>query len=573
MEGISNHFQAQTVPLLPGTKGSCVQQRKCYMIRLKRGSQVLLAVAGIAALSLTGCTGPAAGQANVGASGGSLTVGTTDKVTSLDPAGSYDYGSIVVENQIYPFVLNPKPGSATPVPDLAESASFTSPTEYTVKLKTGLKWANGDTLDSTDVKFSFDRQLKIADPNGPSSLLGNLASVDAPDAATVVFHLKTGNDQTFPQILASPAGPIVDHKVFPADRILSDDEIVKAKAFAGQYTIASYTKNELISFKAFPGYGGVLGKAATDNVNLKFYADSNNLKLDLQQGNIDVDTARSQSATDITDLKKDGNVKVYTGAGGDSRFLVFNFDTMPFGAKTPQADPKKALAVRQAVANLIDRQAIDDQVFKGTFVPDYSFVPQGIPGAKDTLKTQYGDGTGKPSLEKAKADFAAAGISGPVSLDLQYNTDHYGKSSSDAFSMIKDQLEKSGLFKVNLQSTEWVTYVKDKTKDVYPVYQLGWYPDYSEADNYLTPFFLPTGFLHSHYQDAKVTDLITAQVTNPDKASRDAQISEIQDGITADLPTLPLFQGSQIVVAGTAVKGVQSTLDASFKFRLGVLSK
>ena len=56
--------------------------------------------------------------------------------------------------------------------------------------------------------------------------------------------------------------------------------------------------------------------------------------------------------------------------------------------------------------------------------------------------------------------------------------------------MIKDQLEASGLFTVDLQSTEWVQYSKDRVADVYPAYQLGWFPDYSDADNYLTPFFL-----------------------------------------------------------------------------------
>jgi peptide/nickel transport system substrate-binding protein len=537
-----------------------------------RGSQALLAVAGIAALSLTGCTGPAAGQANVGASGGSLTVGTTDKVTSLDPAGSYDYGSIMVENQIYPFVLNPKPGSATPVPDLAESASFTSPTEYTVKLKTGLKWANGDSLDSTDVKFSFDRQLKIADPNGPSSLLGNLASVDAPDASTVVFHLKTGNDQTFPQILASPAGPIVDHKVFPADRILSDDEIVKAKAFAGQYTIESYKKNELISFKAYPGYQGLLGKPATDNVTVKYYADSNNLKLDVQQGNIDV-ASRSLTATDIDSLKKDSKVNVDVGPGGELRYIVFNFNTMPFGATTKDADPAKALAVRQAMADSVDRSAIADQVYKGTYLPAYSYVPQGFAGATEPLKTMYGDGTGKPSLDKAKKALSDAGVSTPVTLNLQYNTDHYGKSSADEYAMVKDQLEKTGLFKVNLQSTEFVTYTKDRVADAYPLYQLGWFPDYSDADDYLTPFFTANNFLKNHYDNKTVQDMIAQQLTTTDKSARDKLIGDIQTAVAKDLPTLPLLQGAQVAVSGKDVKGVQSTLDASFKFRLGVLSK
>ena len=61
--------------------------------------------------------------------------------------------------------------------------------------------ANGNDLTSADVKFSFDRQLAIADPNGPSSLLYNLDSVEALDDTTVVFHLKAENDQVFPKIL------------------------------------------------------------------------------------------------------------------------------------------------------------------------------------------------------------------------------------------------------------------------------------------------------------------------------------------------------------------------------------
>ena len=54
---------------------------------------------------------------------------------------------------------------------------------------------------------------------------------------------------------------------------------------------------------------------------------------------------------------------------------------MPFGAKTAEADPAKALAVRQAIADLVDRQAIADQVYKGTYTPLYSYVPDGLTGA------------------------------------------------------------------------------------------------------------------------------------------------------------------------------------------------
>lgn len=533
-----------------------------------------IALAGASLLALTACTGPSGGTSSSGsaASGGPITVGTTDKVTFLDPAGSYDNGSFMVMNQIYPFLLNSKPGSAEPQPDIATSASFTSPTEYTVKLKSGLKWANGDALDSADVKFSFDRQVKINDPNGPATLLDNLASVDAPDATTVVFHLKQGNDQTFPQVLTGPVGPIVDHNVFPADKVMNDEDIISKKAFAGPYTISSYQKNQLVSFKANPDYQGLLGKPATDTVNLKYYSDSNNLKLDVQQGNIDV-AWRSLTATDVDSLAKDSKVAVHKGPGGEIRYIVFNFDTMPYGAKAPDADPAKSLAVRQAMADLVDREAIATQVYKGTYTPLYSYVPDGFLGATTPLKSMYGDGNGKPSADKAKKALTDAGITSPVTLNLQYNPDHYGTSSGDEYALVKQQLEAGGLFKVNLQSTEWVTYAKDRTKDVYPMYQLGWFPDFSDSDNYLTPFFTANNFLKNHYSNTTVQDLIAKEATNPDKASRTQQIGQIQEDVAKDLSTLPLLQGSQVAVSGKDVKGVDSTLDPSFKFRLGVLSK
>ncbi len=540
----------------------------------KKALQSAIALAGVSAFALTACTGPSGGGTATGsaAGGGTITYGTTDKVVTLDPAGSYDAGSFMVMNQIYPFLLNAKPGTADSTPDIAESASFTSPTEYTVKLKPGLKFANGHALTSSDVKFSIDRVVSIADDNGPASLLGNLDSVTVKDDTTVVFKLKAGNDQVFPGVLAANAGPIIDEEVFPADKLMTDDEIVKGKPFAGPYTIESYKKNELVGLKVNPDYQGLLGKPANGGATIKYYADSNNLKLDVQQGNIDV-AGRSLTATDAADLEKDSKVKVHKGPGGELRYIVFNFDTMPFGAKSADADPKKALAVRQAMAHVVDRDAIASQVYKNTYVPAYSVVPDGFVGAIQPLKEMYGDGSGKPSLDKAKQVFADAGVTAPVTIKLQYNPDHYGKSSGDEYAMVKEQLEKSGLFKVELQSTEWVTYNKDRTKDVYPVYQLGWFPDYSDADNYLTPFFVPGNFLKNHYENPAVTDLISKQLTTVDKAEREKVIGEAQTAVAKDLSTLPLLQGAQLMVAGKDVKGVDQTLDASFKTRLGVISK
>ncbi len=535
----------------------------------------VVATAGVAAaaLVLTACGGGSDDNGGSGGdSGGTLTIGTTDKVTTLDPAGSYDNGSFAVMNQVFPFLMNTPLGSPDVEPDIAESAEFTAPTEYTVTLKPGLKWANGNDLTSSDVKFTFDRQLAIADENGPSSLLYNLDSVAAPDDTTVVFHLKSENDQVFPQILSSPAGPIVDEDVFSATELTPDQDIVDGNAFHGQYVITSYDLNNLVSYKAYPDYEGLLGAPKTETVNVKYYADASNLKLDIQEGNIDV-AFRSLSATDIDDLRGNDNVKVVDGPGGEIRYITFNFDTQPYGAKTPEADPAKALAVRKAVADLINREEIADQVYKGTYTPLYSFVPEGLTGAVEPLKEMYGDGQGGPDADKAAADLQAAGVTTPIALSLQYSNDHYGPSSGDEYALIKDQLESSGLFTVDLQTTEWVQYSKQRTADAYPAYQLGWFPDYSDADNYLTPFFLTENFLSNHYTNQQVNDLILQQASTPDPAERTALIEQIQELEAADLSTVPYLQGAQVAVVGTDVSGTEDTLDPSFKFRYGALSK
>ncbi|WP_251152055.1 ABC transporter substrate-binding protein [Cellulosimicrobium sp. Marseille-Q4280] len=539
--------------------------------------RLLAAAAGITAvtLTLTACGGDSSGDDGDGASsagGGSLIIGTTDKVTTLDPAGSYDNGSFAVMNQVFPFLMNTPYGSPDVEPDIAESAEFTAPTEYTVTLKAGLKWANGNDLTSSDVKFTFDRQLAIADPNGPSSLLYNLESVEAPDDTTVVFHLKSENDQVFPQILSSPAGPIVDEDVFSADALTPDQEIVDGDAFAGQYTITSYDFNNLVSYEAYEGYEGLLGAAKNEKVAVKYFAEASNLKLEIQQGEIDV-AWRSLSATDIEDLRGNDDVKVVDGPGGEIRYITFNFDTQPFGAATPEADPDKALAVRQAAASLIDRDELSEQVYKGTYTPLYSYVPAGLTGAIEPLKEMYGDGAGAPDAAAAEALLADAGVETPVTLNLQYSNDHYGPSSADEYALIKDQLEKDGLFTVNLQTTEWVTYAEERTADVYPAYQLGWFPDYSDADNYLTPFFLTENFLVNHYENTEVNDLILEQAVTADADERTALIEEIQTAVAGDLSTLPYLQGAQVAVVGADVEGTEDTLDPSFKFRYAALSK
>ncbi|GAA0960407.1 ABC transporter substrate-binding protein [Frigoribacterium faeni] len=535
----------------------------------KLGRRALAVVGGAAAttLILAGCA--SGGDAENALDG--ISIGTTDVITSLDPAGSYDNGSFAVQNQVFGFLMNSPYGSPDVEPDLAESAEFTDPTTYTVTLKPDLTFANGNALTSSDVKFTFDRQLQIADPNGPSSLLANLAGVEAPDDTTVVFTLN-GADQTWPQILSSPAAPIVDEDVFSATELTSADDIVSGDAFSGQYSITDYSENETIAYAANDAYDGVLGAAKTDSITATYYTEETDLKLAVQEGDVDV-ANRSLSPTDLADLATDDSLTVHNGPGGEIRYLVFNLDTMPYGSTQPDADADKALAVRQAIADTIDRDALASDVYNDTYTPLYSVVPDGLTGATKPLESLYGDGDGGPDVDKATETLSAAGVETPVTIDLQYSPDHYGASSDEEYALIQTQLQATGLFEVNLQSTLWDTYSTERREDAYPVYQLGWFPDFSDADNYLSPFFTKDNFVGNHYDSAEVQGLLADEIAESDEAARTEIIGQIQEVVANDLPTLPILQGTQVVVSQSDVQGVDDTLDPSFKFRYAALSR
>jgi peptide/nickel transport system substrate-binding protein len=534
---------------------------------------VAFAGAGVLVASLAACgsgrTDEGGGGGGSSTSGGAVTVGTTDKVVSADPAGSYDNGSLLVENQIYQFLMIIPPGGKTPQPDAAKSCDFTNPTTYTCAMKPGLKFTNGHDLTATDAAFSFQRIVDINDPNGPASLLANMKSVKA-EGDNVVFTLANGNDQTFPFILGTSAGPLVDEELFPKDKLLPDEQAIGS----GPYSFSSYNKNQLVQFKANPNYNGVLGKPANSSVALKYYAESENLKLDIQNKKIDV-AWRSLTTQDIDSLRNASGVKVLDGPGGEIRYLVFNLKTQPGDSE------QQKRAIRRAVAYSIDRQAIADKVYKGTYSPLYSMVADGLPGHQDVFKSSFG---ATPDKSKAAAELSGAGVKTPVTLNIQWNPDHYGSSSDQEYNEVKRQLEETGLFTVKLQSTEWVTYSKERRADAYPVYQLGWFPDFPDADNYLSPFLVENNFVGAHYCDPKaknrpcdsdgVLPLLTTEQTSEDESARTAAIEQIQQKTTdGTLPTLPLLQGKQIAVVADGTTGVEKTLDSTFIFRFTVISK
>ncbi|WP_127900142.1 ABC transporter substrate-binding protein [Solirhodobacter olei] len=480
--------------------------------------------------------------------------GTTDTVTALDPAGQYDYGSDTADREIFQHLMTIPPGGGAPVPQLATSCSAdATQANWTCELRKGVTFQNGDKFTSEDVKFSLDRVVKIHDPSGIWGLLSNLKSVETDGPYKVTFHLKQPQS-TWNYILTTGATYVVDHKIYPADKLQPS---TSAQIGTGPYKLVKYAPGQTAVYTAWKGYWGPQPK--TPNLIITYFSKSSTMKLALERGEIDM-VFRTFTPTEYASLDKEKDLRVVKGPGVSIRYLVLSTNRAP----------TNKLAVRQALAYLFPREAIAKDVYHGYVSPLYSLVPAGLPGHEDAFSKLYG---AKPDLAKAKEVLKKAGITTPVNLTIWWTPSHYGASSAEEYTQIQRALDASGLFKITLKSAEWATYAKTLGTQ-YNAFQLGWFPDYPDAEDYLVPFYDSHANFTSNGYDSKAMDtILSKEKSAKTEAERLGYVKQAQELAAKDVPIIPYFQQSMVAVARNDVHGLKQTFDTAFLMRFWLISK
>jgi peptide/nickel transport system substrate-binding protein len=521
-------------------------------MKRRRNSWRIGALASVALL-VTVVAGAGIGQSALGGrdQSGVLIAGTTDTVTNLDPAGNYDYGSFAADVNIYQHLMG-FPNSAKLQPELATKCSPVGGNKtWRCNLKRNVVFHDGSGFDSADVKHSFDRVIKINDPSGISSLLGNLKSVKTNGKYAVTFNLKSPQS-TWPLILATGAGFIVPSS-YPANKLQANNQ---QQIGTGPYKLTKYTPGQQAVYETNDDFSGAAPK--NDGLIVRYYAKSSTMKLGLERGEIDM-AFQTFTPTELASLRKNKSVKVYAGNGAVIRYLVLNVTR----------EPTNSLAVRRALAYAFPRQSVATRVYRGDVVPLYSMPPAGLPGHIDAFASRYGR---KPNLAKAKATLRAAGLATPLPIELWWTPTHYGDASADEYAEIKRGLEKNGVFKVTLKSTEWAQY-SDALGRQYNAFQLGWFPDYPDVENYMVPFYRSDTFLANGYNSKQMNNLIKLSLAAKSEAARFAVYRRIQRLAATDVPIIPYWQSKMLAAGRNNVRGIPSTLEASFIMRYWKVSK
>jgi peptide/nickel transport system substrate-binding protein len=480
-----------------------------------------------------------------------ITVGTTDAVTSLDPAGAYDAGSWALFGNVYQSLMTFKPSSTVPTGDAAQKCAFSSDLmTYTCTVRNDITFSNGDKMTGEDVKFSINRVRDIKDDQGPSSLFTTLKSIDA-QGQKVVFHLSTP-DATFPSKIATGAGAIVDHATYPANKLRTGT----TTDGSGPYLLKSYKAGSLAQLVPNPSYHGAIDMTGGP-VDVDYFKTPEELAAAWKNKKVDV-THRQLPPSVVAKVDTNSNdFRVTEAASAEIRNMVFNLR---------KGSPMNSLAVRKAVATALDRNKITANVYDSTVEPLYSLVPQGI----TSHSTVFFDTYPKPDPAKAKQLLESAGVKTPVQFTLAYSPS--GAAGPEA-TEIRRQLEATGLFKVKIISKEWEAFQKGYSAGQFDAFTIGWLPDYPDPDDFVAPLVGADSTFHNDYNSSKVNQLITATQRYVQRGDASDEFKQAQQDVANDVPILPLWQKKDYVLCDESITGSQYLSDGTGIWRLWELGR
>ncbi len=490
-----------------------------------------------------------------------LIIGTTDRVTELSFANSYDFWTWHVLRNTTGALTKLDPKTMKIVGDLAKSWDVSADgLVYTFHLRPNLKFWDGAPCDAAAVKWSLDRTIRLNGPNGGVGLIKSVIDhIDVVDPLTVKITLNKP-DAVF---LLRMSSQIAASLIYSPKSTPANDFAKGRYAGTGPYKLVGYVKDQYVKYEAYDGYYGPAPKSKL--VIEKFYSDASALRAAIEAGDVDV-AFRTFNPQDILSMQKEKNIvlKIYKPSPG-IRYMLFNVTKPPFN------DP----LVRQAISYAVDRDAICNQVFSGINTPIYTMVPDVDPpffGAYPCFPHR--------DLAKAKALLKKAGYdeNHPLEVNLWYTPKHYGSTEGDVATVIKGSLEETGVIKVTLQSLEATAFFDRMGKGALGMFLLGWYPDYLESSNYLAPWTTEDPeslgtYFNKHPNYLAYKDILDVATTTLDTTKRAKLYQAIQILSVQDVPWIPLWSINVQMAIATLPNVHGATVDITMDIHIDQIYK
>ena len=221
------------------------------------------------------------------------------------------------------------------------------------------------------------------------------------------------------------------------------------------------------------------------------------------------------------------------------------------------SDPK----VRQALAMVIDREFLGDEIWAGAMLPAYSLVPPGIGNYEGGgSQADWADMSLLDREDKAIELMKEAGYGpdNPVTVELAYNNSENHKNTATAIADMWKPLGVNVEFNVRDLSAHYANLRDQKDFDVA---RAGWIGDYSDPQNFL--FLVEsdnTGFNYAQYENPDYDALMDKAAAETDLVKRAEILREAEAMFMADMPYIPLLFYSSLSLVSPKLKGWEDNI-------------
>ena len=410
-------------------------------------------------------------------------------------------------------------GDGSVVPGLAESWEISDDgLTYTFKLRSGVTFHDGTTMDAEDVKFSLDRILAEDSANAQKALYASISNVEVMDAGTVKVTL------------SAPNGNMLFNLAWGDAVIVAPESIENIKQMpigTGAFKFVNWVQGDRIEIARNADYWGT--PAVLEKATFKFISDPTAAFAAVMAEDVDVFSG-FPAPENLPQFEADPRFQVLVGSTEGETILSTNNKRPPFDN----------VKVRKALAHAINRQAIIDGAMFGYGTPiGTHFAPH---------NPDYVDMTGQSNYdpEKAKALLAEAGFADGFETTLVLPPPSYARRGGE---IIAAQLAEVGI-KAEITNVEWAQWLEVAFKGKDFGLTIVSHTEPMDIGIYANPDY------YFQYDNPDFQALITKLNATTDPAMRSDMLKTAQETISNDYVNGYLFQLAALSVAKANIKGL-----------------
>ena len=380
-----------------------------------------------------------------------LRIGLAEDPDILDPSLARTYVGRIVFASICDKLFDVD-AKLNVIPQLALSQDTAADGKsVTIKLRPGVKFHDGEPFDAEAAKFSLERHMTMQG----SFRKPELAAVD---------RIEVVDPLTIRLVLKSPFSPLIAQLTDRAGMMVSPkaakeagDKFGLKPVCAGPYRFVERVQQDRITVEKFADYWNK-DNVHIDRITYLPIVDATVRLASLKSGGLDL--IERLLATDISAVKSDSKLKLSALPDLSYWGITVNIANGE-KAKGPLGQSAK---VRQALELALDREAINQVVFNGEFVPGNQWISPDSPYYQKSLPIP------KRDVAKAKALLKEAGVTPPVVVDFMVPQGAENKAISE---VVQSMAAEAG-FDLKIRVTEFATSLKAAEQGDYQAYLIGW---------------------------------------------------------------------------------------------------